>query len=60
MDKDYVKGNEKNTTGDLSGRPLVDGFKTTNRFNIASFSNGKNVSKGFTNKRIAFYNNNRH
>lgn len=32
------------------------GYKTSQRFNIANFSNTKSVTKGFSNKHIQFYN----
>ena len=31
------------------------GYRSANRFNLAQFGNSKSVSKGFANKKIAFY-----
>lgn len=31
------------------------GYKTSNRFNLVTFMNTRSVSKGFSNRKIAFY-----
>ena len=52
----YIQSTKKQDDDeDVEGAYNDPGYRAANRFNLAQFGNSKSVSKGFANKKIAFY-----